>query len=845
MNRTGIWAAALLLIVGTLSSRIASAQDSIYWQVGGGDWFDANNWRPNVVPGSGDYAHITNHGGAQIGSESNAAVYSVLVDYGSSLTISAGSLAANAGPSLLSEMVGYTGAGGTITQSGGTNTSVFLYLADYSGSSGTYNLSGGILDVTNNGQSIESISEMIGWQGTAIFNQSGGTHIVLGLNVSGIALGYVAGSSGTYNLSGAGSLNASSGETVGWGGTGVFNQISGTNTLGYNLFLGYRSDSNGTYTLSGGALNVNGAAELLGDIGNGTFIQSGGTNTCSSDVVLGFGNGSHGTYTLSDGALSVNGDEDVGFSGNGTFAQTGGTHTISHTLTIAANSGSQGTYTLAAGVLDANSETVGGDGTGTFNQTGGNNTVGDWVNVNGTYSLIGSGTVSTPDLSVGSVGTGSFVQSGGTVIATGNITVGEQHGGSGTYTLSAGSASTPALCLGSWGPDGGLAASQGAFALSGSGTLLVGNETVGLYGTGTFNQTGGTHIVGGVNGQLIIAQYSGSSGTYNLSGGILDVTSIGPVSAEFIGVQGTAIFNQSGGTNTANSEEPHSGPNLGFLAGSSGTYNLSGTGSVIAATGEAVGWDGTGVFNQIAGTNTLGGSLVLGENSGSHGTYTLRGGALNVNGDNEYVGYSGNGTFAQTGGDHNVQQTLSIATESNSLGTYVLQGGSLYAGNIVIGGSATAQGGVGTFTISGGNAIVSGSLRTWSGSVMNLGLGTLVSADANHPSLDVLNDGTVDLGDANGDAVVYCFGIVTGGGSIEIGSGATLWVESLEQNSVRIDAGGTLILAFENPQLYAATARQNYDLAVPEPASLAMMILGGLAALRRRGSWSWRSAGWQ
>jgi MYXO-CTERM domain-containing protein len=75
---------------------------------------------------------------------------------------------------------------------------------------------------------------------------------------------------------------------------------------------------------------------------------------------------------------------------------------------------------------------------------------------------------------------------------------------------------------------------------------------------------------------------------------------------------------------------------------------------------------------------------------------------------------------------------------------------------------------------------------------------------------------------------------VTGIGDIVIGPGATLWVESLEQDSVRIDAGGTLVLASENPQLYATMARQNYELAVPEPASFGLLALGGLALLRPR-----------
>ena len=162
------------------------------------------------------------------------------------------------------------------------------------------------------------------------------------------------------------------------------------------------------------------------------------------------------------------------------------------------------------------------------------------------------------------------------------------------------------------------------------------------------------------------------------------------------------------------------------------------------------------------------------------------------------------------------------------MGTYTLQGGYLYAGEIVVGGSVAAKGGTGTLTISGGNAIVDGTLRIWSGSTVNLGLGGLLNSDVGHPVLDVFNDGRISLGDSNGAPVVYCFGDVTGDGSIVIGTGATLWVNSLEQDSVWINAGGTLVLAAEDPQLYAEIAMRNYELAVPEPGTLAVMSFGGL-----------------
>ena len=66
------------------------------------------------------------------------------------------------------ENVGWNGKG-AFTQSGGTNTCYGLLLG-YTGASGAYTLSGGSLQVTNNMN--------VGYAGTGTFTQSGGTNSV-------------------------------------------------------------------------------------------------------------------------------------------------------------------------------------------------------------------------------------------------------------------------------------------------------------------------------------------------------------------------------------------------------------------------------------------------------------------------------------------------------------------------------------------------------------------------------------------------------------------------------------------------------------------------------------------
>ncbi len=67
----------------------------------------------------------------------------------------------------------------------------------------------------------------------------------------------------------SGSLTIGSYEYIGRSGTGTVSQSGGKHTVGSNLNLGYLSGSSGTYNLTGGTLDVN------GDIFNWTGVFSG------------------------------------------------------------------------------------------------------------------------------------------------------------------------------------------------------------------------------------------------------------------------------------------------------------------------------------------------------------------------------------------------------------------------------------------------------------------------------------------------------------------------------------------------------------------------------------------
>ena len=173
------------------------------------------------------------------------------------------------------------------------------------------------------------------------------------------------------------------------------------------------------------------------------------------------------------------------------------------------------------------------------------------------------------------------------------------------------------------------------------GNLTTDWEYVGNSGTGTFTQSGGTNTIlmtGPLTSNLYLGYNTGSSGTYNLSGS-------GQLSAyyQFIGVNGTGTFSQSGGTNLLG--DLHIGGNLD----SSGTYNLSGSGEM-SADYEFIGGDGNGIFNQSGGTNTIFSELDLG-NGWGNGIYSISNGTLDVRDGSILVGgISRTGQFNLNGG---------------------------------------------------------------------------------------------------------------------------------------------------------------------------------------------------
>ncbi len=370
----------------------------------------------------------------------------------------------------LDEYVGWYGTGNFI-QTGGTNEKasnnsydLYLSLGYNAGSSGAYSLSASGF--------LSAFEEDTGYSGSGTFNQSGGTNATPYLY-----LGTESGGSGAYNLSGTGKLSViytgNGSEVVGWSGTGIFTQSGGTNATD-SLTLAYTPGSSGTYNLNGGTLIL---PALSGGSGTAAFNFGGGTLKASNSFTTALpmtltGSGGNATVDTAGHTVTLSGS----LSGPG-----GLTKTDSGTLVLAATNTYTGDTLISGGTLQLTNakalqdSTLNTSGTGSLNfdsltaatlggLKGSHNlsltntataavalTVGN-NNANTTYtgSLSGSG-------SVNKIGAGALtlaasnIYSGGTEIDNGTLIASNgTHGsatGSGTITLSGGTLAS--------GPGGG------------------------------------------------------------------------------------------------------------------------------------------------------------------------------------------------------------------------------------------------------------------------------------------------------------------------------------------------------------------------------------------------------
>lgn len=499
------------------------------------------------------------------------------------------------------------------------------------------------------------------------FVQTGGA--VVGASRTDILLGMKSGLSGTYEFTG--------GEVsaywcyVGYGGTGLFRQ-GGTavSTLSWALNVGY-SGGTGTYEL-GDAARLQTQYTSVGGGGAGLFKHEGSAEHLVSNT---FSVGFAGTYELSGGTLSAP-TQTVGQKpGPSLLKQTGGSNTADF-LTV----NEWGRYELTGGSLMIGKrmdlagewDFGGGDASVTFNAGAvgalGQGTVLNAGNASmtaGVNSLLTFPSGFHPYAEFKSFSSQGLVHiSGEALIVPAGVTFrtdGEfadhvECRGTVRYDTTSLSLKKGLLVLGSGQVDlggGGLYVENLSSGISG-GSIKCGQQYVGYSGQGHFRQTGGTNSVS----DLVLADWGGSEGTYELSGGALNASNEA--------IYGVGHFVHTGGTNKFTS--------LYVRGGSSGTvgegtYDL-GPGSVVVGDSIILGEGKKGTFNHNGGTVTVSSVRVK-----SNSTYNLLSGNLSCTGEEGLDIEGTQALFNQSGGKNTVADRLIIRGN----GCYTLSGGELSA----------------------------------------------------------------------------------------------------------------------------------------------------------------------
>ena len=261
------------------------------------------------------------------------------------------------------------------------------------------------------------------------------------------------------------------------------------------------------------------------------------------------------------------------------------------------------------------------------------------------------------------------------------------------------------------------------------GTATYDNVIVGNTGVGLLVQTGGTLDIPNGPGNLDVGDESGSSGTYNLSGGTINANA----NSTIVGDHGTGVFTLSGDGVDEAGDSLIIGAN-----GGNGTFNLDG--GTLTTLGGVTNSRGTSTFNFNGGTLEAQPYYIAG-----YGPYFFH------NLTNAYV-LAGGARINTNGCDLTVAQNLTSGTGPSTAdggltklggGTLTLSGNSAYSGPTTISvGTLAITGSLnnrpngyssssGVWTVDGGsasnaaaNVVVSGTLSTYTTYVGYHGAGT-------------------------------------------------------------------------------------------------------------------------
>ena len=537
---------------------------------------------------------------------------------------------------------------------------------------------------------------------------------------------FAAGSRANLTIDNGGALTIADSSILGVAGTSAITVKSdGSLNAGNSTTLGNTATAAGNITVEAGGNAQFGTGTIIAGLGAST-INSAGTISFGSGTVIASGANSQATVNVTGGTADFAATTTIGNASGATANLTFSGNSVVTMGTNAALSANTGRVVLGNVSGSTGTITV-KDTAKLYFGTSGISTLGDWGS--GTLNIEGSGQVQAYS---GDTYMANQTGSSGAINISGD---GLMNLNGGKLYMSIRGSSELNLFE--------LATFQGNDIRMGhSGVNEVANPTItiaddsnltltgGLYmgygkgaSTTTVNQTGGTATI---NNLSMNATSGSAKSYYNLSGGILNITSVMRVGQQ--SDSSISVFTQTGGTiNFNNNAELW----IADAAGSKGTMNLSGGTFNMNNNDVVVATRGTGLFNVSgnADVNIAGKLIISGTHAaGSKGSVLQTGGTIDANGGVQFGrgGTTGTGVYSLSSGtlnttnvtnlDGNVtsQFTLSGSGVANITGALSvnsnLYGGTLNAGQITSTLTAEsgniAPGGTGAF----GTTTVSGTL---------------------------------------------------------------------------------------------------------------------------------------
>ena len=731
----------------------------------------------------------------------------------------------------------------------------------------------------------------VGYGSTSTLDMRGGT-----LTTRYLYVGYNVNSSGTLILSVDGIFHPWVGLTdsfeVGYAGSGGVTQLNGTVTransdVAYpNLAVAGSEGGKGIYNLHDGTIRV--TDFRLGHGGEGTFTQTGGDVTVYNELIFGQQLAGNGFYHLRDGTLSV--DTISNGAGSGQLNVDGGVLTLTGAsaevkeLNVGLGEGSNGDLSLTGKTLTVNRLQVAVDGLGALALDGCTTNVTSELVVGdsdrGEMTQTG-GSVDAHVLRVGyhGSGRGQYMINGGTLTVASFV----QLGGAGQGTIVQTSGASVEVGGDVW--IGAAAGSRGQWSV-GDGSLLVdGDIAVALVDDGAMTLGGGAvevptgalrvYSAGSLSGYGLVDAEVASSGELRASGGEL-VINKNYTGSGTIAVDGGAELVFRGpstlGGATANDGTLTVETNVTRLAGGMTTSAVDARVDVEPTATLEV-YSGISTANMVVGGDVehMAGSTTLSDAIDLDGQYLLDG-----TGQLACVTAKIDGRFEQNAG--NFQPDAMYVGQLGGMAEYAIQAGELHAGDVHVGVSYDDGDQPGVFAIldPGAYVEVSGELRVSpqgqisaaAGSVIHFTGSPFVNHSYNPISLEDLTKTTLifeggdlvvdpfevagrDLGASpDGLKMNFAVGMLQIGGDqpghlrlvdkftnqLRWGGGEALYVHDLIVGpGASLDLDGQL-LYYVNFINLGGTVDENGGqfTKIPEPTTLILMAMGGVALLRRK-----------